>query len=428
MQFLIHLTQKSLNGLIFGFFLLHVYTGLEKGSFITEQPFYINEVLSFYGLLLFIQNWRVFTTQNNLLIKSVIFLVLYGGIYVLYSFLFLKQGSLYEFLRTLPLWYSIFCFFLGCCLWSIYQKFKAMLPTLFSWLLAGSPMLLLSAERSASAYLVLVKNWRAYDPVIIFFTFLLAGDATAKVCFIVYVLFVFLREKFIFFISPIFLIFVSLFGLLFLNQFYDRYETVYYSGRTFPSPTVPGIYEANHGSYGDISNELLEDDNSIWRLLFWAYNWDRNISSDPLWGIGFGTPLFDGAQDTWYLWVVNEKRDPYFPYTLGLHNSFLTVLVRMGFVGFIPLLCIYFWLFSVFNNHPVLLKNRDINALFIAFMLITTVALFNVVLESPRYAAMFWVILGLLYQSILFHYPLQISSSSKGKFFVKHQHIEDQIQ
>ncbi|MBF0240033.1 MAG: hypothetical protein HQM12_20215 [SAR324 cluster bacterium] len=437
--YLLDFLKSSWLGWIILFFLLgHIWIGFEReGSWISTS-YYFNEFLSLCGLLTLIQNSPLFLSKNDIVIKSVLFLLGYGLIYSIYSFFFL-QDNFYGFLRNLPLWYSIFCFFLGSSLWKIYLDFKSHLTPLISWGLALLPVILLQGTRSTPVYILFVKSLRAYDWSILLLLYLISGDSTSKMVFLSYLIFILIRASFIRLLYPHVILIGILCCILFLNWSYHEFSDFYHSGsvmafaegngqidliwKTGEKTDVLDQFKKNMEDSSDQSNKILNiqgccgnynivseklkitDSNALWRLMFWSYSWKHNISTSPLLGIGFGTPLFDLEQETWFIWVTNIAKDANFPYTLGMHNSFIYVLTRLGLIGFVPLLCIYFWLYRVFLEHPILQTHREVTVLFMGFIFMTVNAFFNVVLESPRYAGIYWAVLGLLYQSIQYYYP-----------------------
>jgi len=127
-----------------------------------------------------------------------------------------------------------------------------------------------------------------------------------------------------------------------------------------------------------------EDPDWQFRLSAWKEAW-RRFAEYPLAGEGFGVPfIFDR------LFLENDPRP---------HNTFFTVLYKMGLAGFLPVvaLLIYFqWkgLYS-FRRHG---DSRRIAFLQIA--LLTQVAfciygMANLLLESPFLASLFWAFMGL---------------------------------
>jgi O-antigen ligase len=128
-----------------------------------------------------------------------------------------------------------------------------------------------------------------------------------------------------------------------------------------------------------------EDANWQFRLSAWKEAW-RRFEEYPLAGEGFGVPfVFD-----------LEHYDHFDP---RAHNTFLTVLYKMGLTGLLPVLALlsfFFWvtLRAVHGN----LRNRLVAFLQIvilgqlAFCVYGTA---NLVLESPFLASLFWTAMGL---------------------------------
>jgi O-antigen ligase len=119
------------------------------------------------------------------------------------------------------------------------------------------------------------------------------------------------------------------------------------------------------------------DANWQFRLAAWKEAWHRFEEYPPA-GEGFGIPfIFD-------IWD-NDPRP---------HNTFLTVLYKMGLIGFLPLLTLlsFFFLraFKTLQRH-----HSDRHALFLQTLVIGELAfcfygMANIVLESPFLASLFW--------------------------------------
>jgi O-antigen ligase len=124
-----------------------------------------------------------------------------------------------------------------------------------------------------------------------------------------------------------------------------------------------------------------EDANWQFRLVAWKEAW-RRFEKSPLAGEGFGVPFTFGIWD-------NDARP---------HNTFLTVLYKMGLVGFLPLfglLGYFFWrgLQCMHGNS----ENRRVVFLQIAILTQLALCLFgsaNLLLESPYLASLFWTVMG----------------------------------
>jgi O-antigen ligase len=124
-----------------------------------------------------------------------------------------------------------------------------------------------------------------------------------------------------------------------------------------------------------------DDPNASFRFLAWMEAGQRFVQN-PILGEGFGVPFaFD---------LASEDVRP--------HNTFLTILYKMGLLGFVPamiLLLGFQWMgwstLRSFHQQP--------GALFLYVLLLVQLAMcffgcLNLLLESPFLGSIFWVILG----------------------------------
>jgi len=124
-----------------------------------------------------------------------------------------------------------------------------------------------------------------------------------------------------------------------------------------------------------------EDPNWQFRVVAWKEAWKR-FEESPLAGEGFGVPFTFGIWD-------NDARP---------HNTFLTVLYKMGLIGFLPLfglLSYFFWrgLQCVHRNF----ENRRVAFLEIVILAQLALCMYgsaNLLLESPYLASLFWAGMG----------------------------------
>ena len=132
-----------------------------------------------------------------------------------------------------------------------------------------------------------------------------------------------------------------------------------------------------------VSGILHSSEDADWqfRLSAWREAWKR-FGESPLAGEGFGIPF---SFDIW----DNDPRP---------HNTFLTVLYKMGLFGFLPLVAFLGYFFgasmrAVRRN----LKNHRVVFLQIVVLALGAFCLFgaaNLMLESPYLASLVWVSLG----------------------------------
>ena len=101
---------------LFFVFIVHLVFNLER-------IFYINEIYSLIGLAIYIYKNYLFRVSQDRVLLILNLLIVYLSLYVLISFLFIRDGSVYQFLRTTVVFYSIFSFFIGIEFYK-YIKFK----------------------------------------------------------------------------------------------------------------------------------------------------------------------------------------------------------------------------------------------------------------------------------------------------------------
>lgn len=139
------------------------------------------------------------------------------------------------------------------------------------------------------------------------------------------------------------------------------------------------------------------DLNVYWRLVLWGYL----IGRFWIWpfGIGIGTPLFGNELVNF----MNLAMTPDESYVLGAHNSFITCLIRLGLVFVLYFFCVVQRFTKLVSSYVSQMQNKSLwtttNSRLILVSLSTfAVALvqtnFNVVLETPLYAAFFWFPFG----------------------------------
>ena len=127
-----------------------------------------------------------------------------------------------------------------------------------------------------------------------------------------------------------------------------------------------------------------EDPNWQFRLSAWKEAWKR-FEDYPLAGEGFGSPF------TFELLLFENDPRP--------HNTFLTVLYKMGLIGFLPLVALL--IYVVWRGfHSMQCSRESRRVVFLQIVLLTQAAfcLFgmgNLLLESPFLASLFWASMGL---------------------------------
>jgi O-antigen ligase len=131
-----------------------------------------------------------------------------------------------------------------------------------------------------------------------------------------------------------------------------------------------------------------DDPTSEFRLIAWAEALMR-FQQNPLLGEGYGVPFtFD---------IYNEDPRP--------HNTYLTILYKMGIVGFIPFALLVATFFSRLCR-TLLIHRYNREALMLYVVLLGVVAqclngLFNFIVESPFMASIFWLSMGMGFRMVI---------------------------
>jgi O-antigen ligase len=360
-----------------------------------ERLLFVNEWFAFFGLVLLIRGLRMYSSFGNLRNDKVLFyvwiLLVYGFVYALISLLFLRDGPIMGFARTLPLVYSIPAFYLGVefARGRSKEAIPAVQPLNAVYL---APMALFGPRLTGPSAITLMgdSERRPYSLIVFVCVVILCfrNPFDGFLTNIVHVVFIFAfffagNTRIVRSLLTHKWLYVLLLGLVFI--------TLYWVFETYGKFVDVGASAFNLTSGGSDSA------NAMWRIMFWSYVFKVHVLTHPLFGIGFGTRLFElGSRFGTVLGYGTAGRDPLLEYTLGTHNSFIYILVRMGLVGFVLFFLISFHLIKSFMVLP---RDRKVEKMpfFFAFVLISFSAIFNVILETPLYGATYWVLTGLLY-------------------------------
>lgn len=137
----------------------------------------------------------------------------------------------------------------------------------------------------------------------------------------------------------------------------------------------------------------IKGDNNRFRLIWWRNVIVETASTAPVLGMGFGADLAAGFVQEYYPDSTDDftARSP--------HNIFLTTFGRMGLVGLLVLMAVYWNLFRAtlrtvraVRTDPSRQKALSLQA---ACWVILVSACFGVVLEGPMAAIPFWILSGL---------------------------------
>lgn len=131
-----------------------------------------------------------------------------------------------------------------------------------------------------------------------------------------------------------------------------------------------------------------DDDNAQFRLLAWGEAMLRFIDQ-PVLGEGFGIPFTFELADS----------DP------RPHNTYLTVLYKMGLTGILPLLFSLGYVLrksaQVLRRHAEDPKVYMLHVLLLSQIMLCSYGVLNLLLESPFLASLFWLNLGMCWRAAL---------------------------
>lgn len=305
----------------------------------------------------------------------------YGLITLALSISDIEKTGAYLSLRTMPIWYSAFAFFLAnFCLSGIGVN-QFLRPNFFIRAISWIALFITEFRLSPQVFFAMTSGskFSIFLALMLFFLVAKLSSTTVTAILITLIFWIWVNVRSARWISKKSIIFTlalcALASLYFMKPLLETFIAVGYS------------------------DSLSGDANAIWRLMLWIYLFNEKFLSSPILGIGFGTPLFElGLAPSF---ITSDDGSRHTEFTLGAHNSFIFAAVRLGLVGFLLLLWIHFRLYSVatttMRGLPNGIKRNAIISLILANLMFLNSALFNVVLESPLYAANYWFTLGIMY-------------------------------
>jgi O-antigen ligase len=173
------------------------------------------------------------------------------------------------------------------------------------------------------------------------------------------------------------------------------------------SPTFRLFIDTSYRQFISGTIDYTEDLNARFRFAAWAEAYSR-FTENPVLGEGFGIPFtFEGVE-------IDARP----------HNTFLTVLYKMGLVGFLLFLLILFIFFKGAITKCRTVKDIKIRAyvyslLIVQFCMCVT-GMFGLLLETPFAGAMFWINMGLV-ESLLaansgMSNPLHVKNKERANY------------
>ena len=349
-----------------------------------EARLFVNEFFSLIGFVIFLFN-PVIYKKNDYIYNCILSLLVIFFAYAILSILIFKD--FYGYLRNSVLVYSIFSFFLGIRLFDVLSHIGK-LDIFFLSALFPSP------EFYRTSYSVLIplylsrysKTFKTMILLIIIgimFVVKLYYGGSTSIAIILFIVFItMLNKRNITITVCLSIVLVILFSI-------------------YIKPYLELLLKD-----GILMRHIMEmdafftfDGNATTRFFLWSYVF-YEVFLENIFGIGLGTPLFsvDFIYNHLQMWDP-FKNDEYVVYTLGSHNSFLTVLARFGVIGLMPFIILYWKLIRDFINEKYNIGRNRVFFFYYAFFIVTANSLLNVVLESPLQASLYWITLGLLYKA-----------------------------
>jgi hypothetical protein len=355
-----------------------------------EKRLLFNELLSAIGIL-------VLVYKGAPLIKSPIYiaislLILWGGVHCVISLF--RMDSLYYYLRNTVIVYSIFPFFIGFFCLSYLEGFIKRMRTflrLYIGIFLFFPVSTFLFERYGMATLFPALPGKGRSPWVLPFLVVINmiyavtyKSSTSFVLSIFYCLLL-ISPGYKFFKQVLILAFIS-FCIFFISVL-PNLSLIQYNFSVYDEVAIKNVMH---------SNFILDlDPNNTWRLVLWKQilvdHFPQNI-----FGIGFGTPAVA------YYPVADFSKLDTLPYVLGAHNSFIYLFGRLGIVYLLLIVPVHVIIFKEYFFHKFYYRNNNGILLFYSFFAISMITLFNPTLESPIFAAGYWLVLGLLARCIYF--------------------------
>jgi len=351
---------------------------------IFARKLFFNELISLSGFA--ILAYKRFRISNDPISICVVLLLLWGIVQGLISLA--RMDGVYFYLRNLVIVYSIMAFFVGYYCLPHLNNYIRKIRRPLRWyvgvfIFIRLPRYLFERFGMAILFPALFKKaaWK-WMPWILIAMNLIYGLTYSSFTIIIltaFYLLLFLTPNYKFFLRFLLVSFL-LFAIVFI---YLQPNLSLIANRYTPYNEV-GIHDVIN------SHPLLAiDGNNTWRLVLWKEIIVDNFPGN-LFGLGFGTPVLK------YFPVEENSKVYSLPYVLGGHNSYVYLFGRLGLVYVVLAALMYLVIIKEYFIHKAyyIANNREL--IFLSFFAISIIALFNTVLESPVYAAGYWLILGFI--------------------------------
>lgn len=344
---------------------------------------------------------RKLKIPDSKLFKLTGLLILTGIVYLIFSWV--SKTNVYFYLRNSVIVYSMFAFYFGYFafpyLHSFLKKIRIALGAYLLYALINPSIFLLERFMGAAFFPFLFKRYNKTAAIgIVVLSTILANRYESLTVIVVTLMVVGL------FLIPSY----KAFKIFAISAFLTLVTTFCYLAPSLEEYKTPAYKLFGNISAVRDSHFLLDlDENSTWRAVFW-YRVVKERFPENLVGIGFGTPMLPYYKDLDTVPVpYDDKHDIH---VSGAHNTYLTLFLRMGIPFIILISLIFREVFKVFYSNKKKIFDRVDSMFFYSFFTIAAVGFFNLVLESPIAASLFWGMLGVVACSIQSLNQLTLSS------------------
>lgn len=353
-----------------------------------ERTFFFNEIISLLGgacFFLKISRLKSFRIEKG---SYEFYILIFLSICVFHLFYSInKMTSLYYYARNSVIFYSVFSFYLGYYFFDTYHRIAVVLKKEILIIMSSSIVFFKSilARYSGPILLPLFTGVKSTPNILLLFSLILVHsvkeDALSVAVIIPLFMMLFLSQNFkVFSRAFLFVVLAIVIGFLYFYDNFMLYKTGYYN------------YFGNVQAIYDSHPILSADINVTWRILLW-FRYIVERFPDNIIGIGFGTPMLDYIAERKSHWTGNDEIHAH---VSGAHNSYITLLLRLGVVGFYAIFMISK---KVFYDYFIVRQKRDFKQYipyYFVWIGMFSLIVFNLGLESPLRAGLFWVSTGFI--------------------------------
>jgi len=351
-----------------------------------ERNYFFNEIFSFIGLVLFLCK-SLFLKKVKIDFKSYdffvfMFLLLCLG-YLIFSIPY--KTNWYFYARNSVIFYSVFAFYFGVAFFDSFEEIINRIRVFFKLFISYSVIFQKTFLARYSGPILFPLFFKYFDKkkllllVLLIITHAILHDALSISISAIFLIIFWILPNYKSGVGFLFLCITSL--TVFYFYFLDNillYKTGDYN--------YFGNYLAVYNSHPFLSI----DNNTSWRLILWFRFLVERFPENFL-GIGFGTPMLPYKP---FLQTASMDTDEVHAHVSGSHNTFVTLFLRLGLIGFILIANICSKVFKDFFKMKEKMPNSIYLKYYFIWFSLFTIGLFNLCIETPLRASLFWISLG----------------------------------